>query len=128
MKTRKAFLGFQSFQEKVYFERWKIPIIVNENDYLSVKNSYAAMTVASALSSDPYYSQPPYNTMSPEVLLKIGVVEVIRSMIQQRIATILEAGSIVDHVPFSAYEYDIEVNGLDQTSNTTTNNSRSTSI
>ena len=49
-----------------------------------------------------------------ELLVRVAAVEVLRTTVQQRIMTILEAASNnVEHVPFSSYEYDIEVKGMD---------------
>lgn len=32
MQTKKAYLGLTSYQEKVYFERWKIPIYIYDSE------------------------------------------------------------------------------------------------
>ena len=85
-RNTKAFFGFMNNNEKVVFERWRIPILVNENT--SVPNN--TITNPNLLI-----------TPSQEILLA-------REQIQLRILYIIEIASYVDHVPPSLYEYEIE--------------------
>ena len=85
-RETKGFFGLINNNEKVVFERWKIPILVNENS-----------SVPSNTITNPNLSITP----SQEILLA-------REQIQLRLLYIIEVASYVDHVPPSLYEYEIE--------------------
>lgn len=49
-----------------------------------------------------------------ELMLKVASTELLRTMVQHRITYILEAANAnAEYVPFSSYEYDLEVKGLE---------------
>lgn len=80
-RAQRGFFGLVNNEEKVYFERWKIPVVVND-DNLEVGDE-------------------------SDVLELQRVYESGRNQIQQRMMTILEAvNSPMEHVPASMYEYE----------------------
>ena len=78
-------------EEKVCFERWKIPILINEQDF----------------------AKKPFT--SPDQTIEIerqNIFDNARLQIQKRILFILEtANRSIDHVPPTLYEYEIEATG-----------------
>ena len=86
-RENKGFFGMLTTQEKVYFERWRFPILVNENPLESSSGGRTA-------DSNREYRHRVYETAREEV--------------KQRMLCIFEnANSSVDHVPASAYEFEI---------------------
>ena len=84
-RSSKGFFGLINNTEKVVFERWKFPVLINQN---IVPNINLVIT-------------PP-----PEILLA-------REQIQLRLLNIIdEVVNYVDHVPPSLYEYEIEAGFL----------------
>lgn len=96
-RENKGFFGMLTTQEKVYFERWRFPILVNENP-LEATNGRAGGSpsrggVKESASSREYRHR---------------VYETAREEIKQRMLCIFEhANSSIDHVPASAYEFEI---------------------
>lgn len=78
-RSSRSFLGLMNNLEKVVFERWKIPILVNENIIPS---------------------NNPITNPNMEILQA-------RENIQSKILQIIEFAGYVDHVP-NSYEYAIE--------------------
>jgi hypothetical protein len=84
-RSSKGFFGLVNNNEKIVFERWKIPILVNENVIPNNTMNNASLSIVPA----------------PEILLA-------REQIQLRILYIIDAASYVDHIPPSLYEYEID--------------------
>lgn len=101
-RENKGFFGMLTTQEKVYFERWRIPIIVNENP-IECANNGAGGTGGAVASSGDTIQQHESNRE-----YRHRVYETAREEIKQRMLFIFEnANSSVDHVPSSAYEFEI---------------------
>lgn len=87
----KGFFGLLSNQEKVCFERWKIPVVVNEHPIPSKSNHREHMD---------------YDSINFE---RQHIFDHARNQVQARILTILEtANGSVDHVPPTLYEYELQ--------------------
>jgi len=84
-RSAKGFFGLVTNTEKIVFERWKLPILINQN------------IIPSTVIKPNFLTIPP----SPEILLA-------REQIQLRILCIIDEANYVDHVPPSLYEYEIE--------------------
>jgi hypothetical protein len=90
-RENKGFFGMLTTQEKVYFERWRFPVLVNENP-LDLGGE-RGMGVQQQATRREYRHR---------------VYESAREQIKQRMLAIFEnANSSVDHVPASAYEFEI---------------------
>mmetsp|Transcript_12024 Transcript_12024/g.12088 ORF Transcript_12024/g.12088 Transcript_12024/m.12088 type:complete len:202 (+) Transcript_12024:140-745(+) len=80
-RSSRGFFGLTNNEEKVYFERWKIPVIVNDEVF-----------------------RP--DDINDKIELK-RIRDFGREQIQQRMMTIIESvNASMDHVPPSMYEYD----------------------
>lgn len=103
MKETRGFLGLRNNVEKIYIEKWKIPVIL----------------VQSSDSNDNHIIQ------TAEVYEQLGLNEMIRIQIQSRICSIMElANQYIEHIPHeSKYEYEIEVIGWKGSMNSSMNSS-----
>mmetsp|Transcript_5522 Transcript_5522/g.9080 ORF Transcript_5522/g.9080 Transcript_5522/m.9080 type:complete len:196 (-) Transcript_5522:252-839(-) len=93
-RENKGFFGMLTTQEKVYFERWRIPILVNENQLESTSDVRGGGGSSQQAASSREYRHRVYETAREEI--------------KQRMLCIFEnANSSVDHVPATAYEFEI---------------------
>lgn len=91
-RENKGFFGMLTTQEKVYFERWRFPILVNENPMESSGGGGTGSHSHQSASNREYRHR---------------VYETAREEIKQRMLCIFEnANSSVDHVPATAYEFE----------------------
>lgn len=86
-RETKGFFGLISNHEKVYFERWRIPVIINELPLTRMNND---------------------NNNLKEDNEELYLLNFARDQIQNRILTIIQdVNTSIDHVPPSLYEYEI---------------------
>jgi len=87
----KQLFGFMSSEEKVYFERWRVPILVNEE-----------IIPRSPLTGD--------DADLTQLSERARIFEQARESIQKRILSILELSNIsIDHLPTGIYHFEIGV-------------------
>jgi hypothetical protein len=94
-RETKGFFGLISNHEKVYFERWRIPIIINELPLTRMNNNNNN-------------NNSNNNNDSREDNEELYLLNHARDQIQNRILTIIQhVNTSIDHVPPSLYEYEI---------------------
>jgi len=87
----KQLFGLMSSEEKVYFERWRVPILVNEG----------------AIPRSPRPGEEGDVTLCRE---RARIFENAREQVQKRILSILElSNSAIDHVPIGIYHFELDV-------------------
>eukprot|EP00602_Paraphysomonas_sp_CaronLab_P012785 CAMPEP_0185042188 /NCGR_PEP_ID=MMETSP1103-20130426/42203_1 /TAXON_ID=36769 /ORGANISM="Paraphysomonas bandaiensis, Strain Caron Lab Isolate" /LENGTH=205 /DNA_ID=CAMNT_0027582213 /DNA_START=693 /DNA_END=1310 /DNA_ORIENTATION=- len=87
-RENKGFFGILSSEEKVHFERWRIPVLVNESPFPR------GMDPASEMTRKRLYDSA-------------------REQVKERMLVIFEAvNTSIDHVPPSMYEFALEASGL----------------
>lgn len=112
----KGYFGLTSHEEKVYFERWKIPILAN-NSSIDFNPPLTPSSSGSGKHSSPSSAQTSSSQASASEetniqFQRLHVTDITRNQVQQRILSILEAANnALDHVPSTLYEYEIEVVG-----------------
>lgn len=112
LREVKGFFGFASSNEKVVFERWRIPIVI---DSRPLSNRIIERMTNSSNSSS-YYEDVPSST---DELEWVNILKTTKEEIQKRLFLIYDTvNTSLDHVPPTMYEYDIEVvasiNGIER--------------
>lgn len=91
----KGFFGLVSNQENVYFERWRIPVVVDQRPLLAFNPQYHPQTHGAAADHERRH-----------------LFDTARDIVHRRLITILEAvNTSTDHVPPTMYEYEVESTG-----------------
>jgi hypothetical protein len=107
-RENKGFFGMLTTQEKVYFERWRIPILVNENPLESSSGGGGGGGVGGRGGSSGSNQGGSSAHQASNREYRHRVYETAREEIKQRMLCIFEnANSSVDHVPATAYEFEI---------------------
>jgi len=93
----KGFFGLTSNQERVYFERWRLPFVVDQRLLPSASSSSSSSSRVDAAVAAAERQQ---------------LCDAARDAVQRRLVAILEAANrSSDHVPPTMYEYELDASG-----------------